>query len=141
MSDLQITQVDPKTGIVTVGMGTAPALLDGIKKLAQIVTMAYLANPGKSVIWPTEGSGLRGDIGQYNFASDAANQEISLLVVQRTKSVETEVLTRQEGTATNPVERLKSLQVVSIAVDDTTFETMAQITVTNELGDTINILV
>jgi hypothetical protein len=140
MADIQFTQVDPATGIVTLGLTDNPKTLSGLPLLVQVVARAYLSNPGKDVIDPTEGSGLRGDIGQYNYnPNDPAT--IRLLCIQRTKIVEAEILSRQQGTTTDPAERLASLDVVSVGFDSDTYDTMLQVQVTNEAGDTTTVVV
>jgi hypothetical protein len=140
MADIQITQLDPKTGIVSLGLTNAPKTLSGILLLAQVVALSYMRNPGKDVIDPTEGSGLRGDIGQYNFDPNDPST-VRLLCISRTKIVQAEVLARQQGTTINPVERLASLRVQTVAFDSTTYDTLLQVQITNEAGDTTTVVV
>ena len=107
--------------------------------LAQTVTLSYLRNPGQDVISPNEGSGIRADIGQYAMSS---SDQANLLVLQRTKTVETEVLTRQAAAGiVDPSEKLKSLTVLDVASDPTASQVMARVKVVSETGATTQILV
>ena len=138
MPDIQIVQFDPATGLGTLALGNNPKLITGLELLAQIVALAYLKNPGQDVIDPTEGSGIRQDIGQTPLTSvDEAN----LLVMQRTKVVEAEILSRQTVGVGEPSEKLKKLVVLDVATDLTNARIVARVKVTNETGGATDILV
>jgi len=137
MPDLQVIQFDPNTGLGTVTLGNTPKKLTGIDLLAQAVALSYLRNPGQDVIAPNEGSGVRADIGQTNITS---SDQASLLLMQRTKTVETEVITRQLA-SDDPSEKLKSLTVISVAADIETASVAAVVKVVNEAGESTTILV
>jgi hypothetical protein len=139
MPDIQIIQIDPVTGLSTLGIGDNPVELTGIDLLAQVVALSYLRNPGQDVIDPVEGSGIRQDIGQTTVVtSDQAN----MLVLQRTTTVETEVLTRQAAAAVvDPTEKLKSLTVLDVASNLENAQVVASIKVLNEAGESTQILV
>jgi len=137
MPDIQIIQFDPNTGVGTVTLGNNPKKLTGIDLLAQVVALSYLRNPGQDVIAPTEGSGVRADIGQTNITSA---DQASLLLMQRTKTVETEVISRQLA-SDDPSEKLKSLTVISVAADLSNAAVSAMVKIVNETGETTTILV
>jgi hypothetical protein len=138
MPDIQITRVDPNTGITSMGMGLTPKILTGMDLLAQIVVLTYLKDPGKDVLVPNDGAGLRAAIGQYNFTG---SNEIKLLVLQRTKFVEQSILAKQTGTSADPTERLARLVVTAIAEDSTTGNVVVRIRVTNEASQAKDVLV
>jgi hypothetical protein len=138
MPDIQIIQVDPKTGLTTMGMGNSPKILTGINLLAQVVSLSFLRNPGRDVFAPTEGAGIRADIGQFNFTQE---DELKLLVMQRTKVVEKEVIGRQTAGIGDPAERLKKLTVLDIATDLQNSRVVARVRLTSEAGDTTDVLV
>jgi len=138
MSDIQIVQFDKITGIARLALTNSPKTLDGMDKLVQIVVLGFLRNPGRDVIDPGEGSGFRQAIGQYNFTEDT---EVKLLAVQRTTVVEQEILSRQEVGNGVPTERLKSLKILDVGVDSSTFSAFLNVQIINEAGDTTNILV
>ena len=139
MPDIQILQIDPTTGLGTFGLGNDPKELTGIDLLAQVVTLSYLRNPGQDVLYPNEGSGIRADIGQYTVA---APDQAKLLVMQRTQTVQTEILTRQAAAGVvAPSEKLKSLTVLDVATDSTGSQVMARVKVLSETGATTTILV
>lgn len=138
MPDIQIIQVDSETGLTTLGMGNSPKILTGISLLAQVVSLSFLRNPGRDVFAPTEGSGIRAEIGQFNFTQE---DELKLLVMQRTKVVEKEVIGRQTAEVGNASERLKKLTVTDIATDITNARVLARVRITSEAGDTTDVLV
>lgn len=138
MPDIQVTQIDPNTGAVTLGIGNNPKILTGIDLLAQVVALSFLRNPGQNVLAFTEGSGIRQDIGQTSISSvDQAN----MLVMQRAKIVEQEVISRQVVAVGDPSENLLSLTVLSVASDLDTASAAAVVKIVNETGDSTTILV
>lgn len=138
MPDIQITQADPDTGIITLGMGRSPKIITGVDLLAQIVILTFLKNPGRDVLSPNDGSGLRAEIGQFNFTS---SDEVNLLVLQRTKFVERSILANQTGTSGDPTERLAKLTVIGIASDLTASKVLVRVRVVNEAGEARDVLV
>jgi len=138
MADYQIITFDSTTGVATLGIPTVPKRLVGLEKLVQIVALGFLRNPGRNVFAPTEGSGLRAEIGKYNYNDGA---EIRSLVIQRTKIVEKEILSRQKQGEGDPSERLQSLTVTDVAFDSITGETAVRVRVINELGDSKDFIV
>ena len=111
-----------------------------MNKLVEIVVLSFLRNPGRSVLAPNEGSGLRGDMGQYNY-SDSNTDEVQVLCVQRTRAVQLEVVSRQDPSSGTPSERLQSLTLTNFAFDPINGQTMLGVKVINEAGDSANILV
>lgn len=139
MPDIRIIQFDPVTGLASLGLGNNPQEITGIDLLAQIVAISYLKNPGQDVIAPVEGSGIRQDIGQTSVTTP---DQATMLVMQRTKTVENEVLTRQAAAGVvDPTEKLKSLTVLDIASNLQEAQVVASIKIVNEVGDTTQILV
>lgn len=138
MSDIQLIQFDPSTGIASLGLAQTPKLIDGITKLVQIVVLSYLRNPGQDVIDPVEGSGLRAAIGQFNFVD---NDEVKILAIQRTQTVEKEVIQRQNVGVGAPTERLKALKILDIGVDSSTASAFLRVQIINEAGDTTDVIV
>lgn len=138
MADYKIISFDEITGVATVGIPKVPKKIIGMDKLVQVVALSYLRNSGRNVFAPVEGSGLRSEIGKYNFVDGA---EIRSLVIQRTKIVEKEILDRQKAGEGDPTERLKTLSIMDVASDPDTGETLARVRVINELGDSKDFLV
>ena len=139
MPDIQCVQFDPATGLGTLSLGDNPKKVTGINLLAQVVFLSFLRNPGQDVLSPREGSGVRSAIGQY---ASSSTDEVNLLVMQRSKLVETEVLTRQSSAGTvSPAEKLKSLTVLDVASDLSSARVVVKVKITNETGDTTQILV
>lgn len=137
--DLQVVTFDPITGLASYGIPAVAKILTGLDKLVQIVVLEFLRNPGRSVLAPKEGSGLRADIGQYNYTSDGG--EIQALVVQRTRAAQQEILSRQSPTSGTPSDRLKQIILKNFAYDASTGEGMLQVQIVNEAGDSTNVLV
>ena len=143
MPDLQITQIDPTTGIVTLGLGISPPLLTGLDLLVQLVTLTFLKDPGgRDVIQPTAGSGLRAAMGQYNITSGNNDiTQVNLLMIQQTKVVEQQILQNQEGTTSDATERLNSLQVLDVGFDPQSDEALLRVQIINEAGDVTDVIV
>lgn len=137
MSDIQVVLFDKVTGLASLGMGDSPKLLTGLPKLIQIVVLTFLKNPGRDVLDFEEGSGVRADVGQYNFST---GDDIKLLAIQRTKEVETQVIDRQP-TQTDPTEKLKKLTILDVAADPLNGSMVLRVQIFNEAGDTADILV
>lgn len=138
--DYQVVTFDPITGVASYGIPPVPKILKGIQKLVQIVVLSYQRNPGKSVLSPVEGSGLRAAIGTFNYSDNSA-AEIRALCVQRTRAVQLEVISRQSPSSGAPSERLRSLTLTNFAFDSTTGRTMLGVKIINEAGDSANVLV
>jgi len=138
--DYQVVTFDPITGLASYGIPPVPKILTGMAKLVQIVTLSFLRNPGKNVLSPTEGSGLRADIGKYNY-SDGSATEIQALCVQRTRAVQLEVISRQSPSSGTPSERLQSLSVTNFAFNSATGQTILGVQIINEAGDSSSVLV
>ena len=137
MSDIEIVQFDPLTGAASMGMGNAPSILHGMDKLKQIVVLEYWRNPGQSALNPNEGSGLRGDIGQYGAGQEDA---LRLHFVQRTQFIEQKILNRQMPGIGIPEERLKALNILDVAVDPSATAVAASVEIINEVGDSTVVL-
>jgi hypothetical protein len=138
MSDIALIQFDPTTGIATVGMGNVPQLLSGSALLTQIVVLEFMKNPGRSVIQPSEGAGIRAAIGQFNMTSAT---EVKLFITQRSQNVEKTLLARQKPGVGLPSERLQALTILDVATDLTQGQVMARIRITSETGATTDVLV
>lgn len=136
--DFQLVTFDPDTGLASYGIPTVPKIITGIDKLVQVVVLSFLRNPGRSVLAPVEGSGLRADIGQYNIVDGT---ELRAHAIQRTRAVQQEVLGRQNPGTGTPSERLKSLQVKNFAYDEQTGRAMLFVQIINEAGDSTNVLI
>jgi len=137
--DYKIVTFDPNTGLASIGIPAVQKILTGLDLLVQIVVLSFLRNPGKSVMFPAEGSGLRKDIGQYTYT--LTGNEIQLLAVQRTRYVQQEVISRQDPNQGTPYERLQSLTLKNVAFDPTTSNTIMQVKLISEAGDSRDILV
>jgi len=138
MPDIQIIQFDPSTGLGTVRLSNTAKRLTGVDLLAQVVALSYLRNPGQDAIDPVEGSGIRQDIGQINIGSE---DEAKLLVMQRTRLVEREVISRQTVGLGDPTEKLKSLTVLDVAADLVESRVVTRVKIVNEAGQSTDILV
>jgi hypothetical protein len=138
MSDIQIVQFDPTTGLASLGMGNAPKIIHGMDKLKQIVVLEYFRDPGQSVLNPNEGAGLRAAIGQYNIGSPDA---LKLYFVQRTQFIAKKILSYQQPGVGMPSERLTALTVLDVATDSTGTRLAGSVQITSEAGDIAQIVV
>lgn len=136
--DLQVIQIDPNTGVASMGIPAVPRRLTGQEKLVQIVVLFILKNPGQDVFTPTEGTGFRDMIGQYNFTSP---DEIRAVVVQRIKQIESQILASQSVGIGDPTERLKEMSVQDMAFDDNTRTLFVRIRIVSESGSETDVVV
>lgn len=135
--DFPLIIFDPDTGLATVGIPKVPRALRGIGKLVQIVVIAILKNRGQDVFTPTEGSGLRSLIGQFNYADPS---EIKLEVLQRVARIQQEIITNQVNTTVPAAEKLRALKVLEVISDPVTANTAIRIQVLNEAGQSTTLV-
>lgn len=138
MPDIQILKANPVTGVFEFDMGRSPKTVSGLDLLAQAVVLTILKNPGRDVLNPEEGSGIRNLIGQYSLSN---TNEIKFLMIQRIGLVEKEIISKQAAGVGDPTEKLKKLTVVDVAVDEVASRVMVRIKILSEAGGSTNILV
>ncbi len=136
--DLQVITFDRDTGLATLGIPLVPRKISGVEKLVQVVVLTIMKNGGRDVFEPNVGSGLRGLIGQYNFTE---GDEVKNLAVQRIRAVEQQILGFQAGAMVSPAEKLKKLEVLGVAFDETTYQTLIRIQVFSEAGQSRDVIV
>lgn len=130
MKELRMYQVD-SYGKVTLGVGSAPKYVSGINRLIQIVIFYILQNPGRSVLSPQSGSGLRALIGTTNLEGE---QELHAEVTLSVSKMQQDIIDLQATTADPPDEKLAQIVIVSIKAsgDDSAELTLRVI---NQAGD------
>ena len=138
LADISVLQIDPKTGVISLGLGRGTKSVSGITLLAQIVALEFLKNPGRDVFDPESGSGLRSAIGQYNLSNA---DEIRILVIQKARAVEKSVMASQAAGIGAPSENLKKLDIIDVAVDEINAKVLIRVQVTNETGEVTDILI
>lgn len=136
--DFQIINYDKETGLASLGIPPVPRKISGIEKLVQVVVLTLLKNGGRDIFEPDVGSGLRAAIGQYNFTE---GDEVKNLVVQRIRAVEQQILSFQAGALVSPAEKLKRLEILGVAFDEATFQTLIRIQVFSEAGQNRDVIV
>jgi hypothetical protein len=129
--DFPLITFDPNTGLAQVGMPDAPRAVVGIDKLVQIVTIGILKNRGQDIFTPSEGTGLRSLIGQFNFFNP---EEVKVEVIQRIKSLEQQIINNQIGVTVPASEKLVKLRVLTVVSDSTTGSLAVRIQIFNEAG-------
>lgn len=138
MADIQVLKADPTTGILKFEMGRSPKTISGITLLAQVVALSLLKNPGRDVLTPEEGSGIRDDIGQYNLGN---TNEIKLLMINKIGLAEKQIISTQAAGVGDPTEKLKKLTLLDVAVDEIASRVVIRVKILNEAGDVTDILV
>lgn len=131
--DLKIIRRAPD-GTVYFDITDTPTNATGIDILVQMVAIAYLENPGQDVQAPTEGSGVRTLIGQF----DVVNQtDLKVEFLSRTTKIEREIIQRQSSLDIKSDERLKRLNIVSININSDTSELIAEVMIENQAGQRV----
>lgn len=137
--DIQLTIKD-SNGFISLGLTDNPKRLTGIDLLVQIVALKILKTLDQDVFDPKEGTGIRSDIGTYNFAQGDI-EEVRLMIIEKVKKVELEIIVEQ-GTSIGTVsERLRELRVLDLVIDPDNASVAARIQVINESGNTKDIVV
>jgi len=138
--DIKITNIDPLTGLVTLGLNNNTKTVSNMDLLAQIVSLKLLKTFDQDVFDPKEGTDFRADIGQYNFAADDV-EEIRLLAVSQIQKIEQDIIEEQGTNLGTPSERLLKLRLMDIAGDVDTGSVAIRVQIVNESGNTRDIVV
>lgn len=112
MPDLKLLSRDDATGRLRPALSRPPETVEGVDLLVQIVALTYLTNPGRSIVFPNRGGGLRRFIGSNFDVTDPSELFADLRLL--TSQVEQVIKQEQEQTARLPSERLASLQLIDI---------------------------
>jgi hypothetical protein len=139
--DVQITQVDPLTGEVSLSLGLTPKKLRGINKLVQKVAIKVLKNFGRDVFYPDEGTDFRNEIGQLNISASGGEDELRLIATQRIRKIEAEIIDQQGPEIGDPTERLKKINILDIAADISQASAAIRMQVINEAGEQKDVIV
>ena len=120
-------------GTLVLGLARPPQFVDGIDKLVQIVTLVLLTNPGRSIISPGKGGGIRSLLGS-NIDPDEPEELFAdiRLMVERTR---TYILQTQANTSRPPSERLRDLSLIDIVLNDDSDQVEVLLGVINEDQD------
>jgi len=130
MADLKLLITDEGTGRLRLGIPSPPEFVEGIDLLAQIVTLRYLNNGGRSIFNPGMNGGLRLYIGQNFDPEDPSELFADLRLI--TSRIEQSIKEEQVGLNRSPSERLQSLDFLDIIPDDTEPEIEIIVAVVNE---------
>jgi hypothetical protein len=131
--DLKILRLKAD-GTIYFDISDTPSYVSGIDLLVQMVAIAYLENPGQDISNPTEGSGVRTLIGQF----DMVNQkDLKVEFLTRTTKIEREIIQRQTNLDIRPDEKLKKLNILSLNINSDTSELIAEVAIENQADQRI----
>jgi hypothetical protein len=133
--DIQLIEVDPNTGVVTLKMSHKP--VKGLTKLVQIVVLSLLNVPGKDFLDPDKGGGIPEMIGM-NFNEDLS--DILSEVTLKVGKTQSEIFKEQIGIELSPSEKLKEVKIVSVTPGATSDEVFVKLRIINELGQQSDIV-
>lgn len=137
--DFKIVNFDPSSGVASLGIPDVTKKISGFDKLVQIVVLELLRNPGRNVLNPMEGSGLRDSIGKFGFIDQS---EVRTFVIQRIDQVKTNIISIQtEENVPDMSERLRNIEIVSFSFDQTESFAYVNIRIYNELGQSRSVIV
>jgi len=112
MPDLKLLERDEATGRLRPALTRPPETVEGIDLLVQIVALTYLTNPGRSIVFPNRGAGLRSFIGSSFDLTDPSELFADLRLI--TSQVEQVIKQEQQNTSRPPSERLARLQLIDL---------------------------
>lgn len=136
--DFPLIYFDPDNGVASIGIPPVARPLRGLSKLVQVVVLGILKNGGQDVLTPSEGSGIRALLGQYNYTESS---EIKIEILQRLRKVESQIIVNQESVALPSDEKLREIKVLNIVSDPTTGSTAVRLQVINEAGQSTTVVV
>jgi len=116
--DLMVITVNAVTNKVSFGFGQrSTRKITGIDKLVQLACVKLMKTPGRDVISPTTGGGLNDVIGGNINPDDI--REIAADLSPKVKKAETEMIAEQIDKDLPVEERLQSLTINNVSVDET----------------------
>jgi len=128
--DISLLKIDGITRKVTLEVGSKT--VSGLTKLLQIVVLSLLNNPGRDILDPDRGAGIRDMIGMNFDPTDLT--EILAELTQRIRKSEKEILADQVGLNVISSEKLREIKIISVSPGDALDEIAARIRIINELG-------
>ena len=134
--DYSAISVDEITGQVSFGMTTKK--LSNFGKLVQVVVTGLYTSEGSDILFAEEGGGLPDLIGLNYDPNDVT--EISTEITRRVSKLEGEIIENQIGLDISAEERLKQLEVVSLAPGADLGELNIRIRIHNEVGRTRDVV-
>jgi len=103
-------------GALVLGLSSPSEFVEGIDKLVQITTLVLLTNPGRSILNPGKGGGVRTLIGSNIDPEEPEELFADIrLMIERTQDF---ILQKQVNASRPPSERLKNLQLVDVILND-----------------------
>ena len=128
--DISLLKIDEGTRMVTLQVGSKA--VTGLTKLTQIVVLSLLNNPGRDILDPDRGAGIRDMIGMNFDPTDLS--EILAELSQSIRKSEKEILADQVGLNVISSEKLREIKIISVSPGSSLDEIAARIRIINELG-------
>lgn len=128
--DISLLKIDDNTRMVTLQVGSKA--VTGLTKLIQIVVLSLLNNPGRDILDPDRGAGIRDMIGMNFDPTDLS--EILAELSQSIRKSEKEILADQVGLNVISSEKLREIKIISVSPGSSLDEVAARIRIINELG-------
>lgn len=117
MADVKVVTRNAETGVLEIGIPTPPQFVSGIDLLVQIVTIEFLASPGRDINEPDSGGNIRSLIGAPVAFDDEAEiyAEIKLMV----QNSERNIKRLQQASSRPSNEKLSRLDLIDVVPDET----------------------
>ena len=136
--DYKVIKIDPETRVVTLDPPVVPKYVTGLEKLVQIVYLALMNTPGRSAMYPDQGSGLKELIGQSNTSADDPS-EILGIVSERVEKIKEEILENQNSLENeDPSERLVDFTALNVEQGANIDQVVVKFRLVSEAGDEAN---
>lgn len=138
MDDIKVINIDPVTRVVTLGMSSPPEKVSGLMKLVQVVVLALLNSPGRSGMYPHDGSGIPSMIGQFNLSASDSTQALAE-ISEKVEKVKDEIIAHQAPLVfEDQSERLVDFSAVSVEQGTNIDTAVVKFKVISEGGDVAN---
>jgi hypothetical protein len=135
----QPTVVDPTTGLLQTNnyqvlrqMGQTPKAVTGINKLAQFLTKLLMTTLGSDQFDPNYGSSLLFILKQGQSLEDI--QDLQSQIATHIADVQKQIIAGQTNLQLPPDERLASLNLQGVTIDDETLEISISLSMVSEAG-------
>lgn len=135
--DVKFVYIDPETRRASIQL--EPRLVAGIDTLIQEVIMSLLTSQESDLLDPNDGGGLEDLIGSNYDPNDLS--EVHTEITRRVAKVETEIINSQIGLDVPAEEKLRNIEIISLAPGRELGSLDLRLRIENEIGRTRDVVI